>query len=50
MPSPLHRLYNSVAERESDARIEMVIGEETLSLILKESATEIESLTKALHF
>jgi HD-like signal output (HDOD) protein len=47
--SPLHQL----AGRESGAgvaSIEMVIGEETLSLILKEAAEEVSSLTAALKF
>lgn len=47
--SPLHHL----AGREADkgiASIEMVIGEETLSLILKEAAEEVSSLTAALQF
>lgn len=50
VPSPLHRLDNKTSEVKMDASIEMVIGEETLSLILKESAEEIASLTKALQF
>ncbi|MDO8989665.1 MAG: HDOD domain-containing protein [Sideroxyarcus sp.] len=50
IPSPLHRLDNKVPESSMIASIEMVIGEETLSLILKESAEEIESLTRALQF
>lgn len=50
IPSPLHRLDNKVPESSTIASIEMVIGEETLSLILKESAEEIESLTRALQF
>jgi len=50
VPSPLHRLENRISGQELNASIEMVIGEETLSLILKESFEEIESLTKALQF
>ncbi len=50
VPSPLHRLENRIAGHELNANIEMVIGEETLSLILKESAEEIASLTRALQF
>lgn len=50
VPSPLHRWGNSISEPDLNASIEMVIGEETLSLILKESAEEIKSLTKALQF
>jgi HD-like signal output (HDOD) protein len=52
VPSPLHRLDNKAPESENKvvASIEMVIGEETLSLILKESSEEIGSLTRALQF
>jgi HD-like signal output (HDOD) protein len=50
VPSPLHRLENKAAGNELNASIEMMIGEETLSLILNESATEIASLTNALNF
>jgi HD-like signal output (HDOD) protein len=52
VPSPLHRLDNKAPESENKvvASIEMVIGEETLSLILKESGEEIGSLTRALQF
>jgi len=50
VPSPLHRLDNKAPESKTTASIEMVIGEETLSLILKESAEEIGSLTRALQF
>jgi hypothetical protein len=50
VPSPLHRLDNKAPENKMTASIEMVIGEETLSLILKESAEEIGSLTRALQF
>lgn len=48
--SPLHQLKSGAAGSELKASIEMVIGEETLSLILKEAAEEIESLTRALKF
>lgn len=48
--SPLHRLDNKVPDNKVTASIEMVIGEETLSLILNESAEEIGSLTRALQF
>ena len=48
VPSPLHRLVND--NKGGRASIEMVIGEETLSLILKESADEVRSLTDALQF
>jgi HD-like signal output (HDOD) protein len=50
VPSPLHRLDNKAPETGRAASIEMVIGEETLSLILKESSEEIASLTRALQF
>jgi hypothetical protein len=50
VPSPLHRLDNKAPESKMTASIEMVIGEETLSLILTESAEEIGALTSALQF
>lgn len=50
VPSPLHRLDNKAPEALQKASIEMVIGEEKLSLILGESAEEISSLTRALQF
>jgi HD-like signal output (HDOD) protein len=50
VPSPLHRLDNKAPESKVTASIEMVIGEETLTLILNESAEEIGSLTRALQF
>ena len=50
VPSPLHQLKNRLSDGELNASIEMMIGEETLTLILKESADEIDSLTKALQF
>lgn len=49
VPSPLHRLDNKAPGDKVDASIEMVIGEEALSLIMKESAEEIDSLTSALQ-
>lgn len=48
MPSPLHKLSSNGAGGR--ASIEMVIGEETLSRIMKESAEEVGSLTEALKF
>jgi hypothetical protein len=48
--SPLHHILNRERGNENLARIEMVIGEETLSTILEESASEVKSLTDALHF
>jgi HD-like signal output (HDOD) protein len=50
VPSPLHRLSNKNCGENKNASIELVIGEETLSRILKESAEEIHSLTEALQF
>ena len=50
VPSPLHYLDDRDAGEGMTASIEMVIGEETLTLILKESAEEVSSLTKALQF
>ena len=50
VPSPLHRLDIKAPESKMTASIEMVIGEETLSLILTESAEEIGALTSALQF
>jgi HD-like signal output (HDOD) protein len=47
--SPLYRLDNEVPESRMRASIEMEIGEETLTRILKDSAEEIGSLTKALQ-
>lgn len=49
-PSPLHRLDNKLPGMDMTASIEMVIGEETLTRILNESAEEISSLTRALQF
>jgi HD-like signal output (HDOD) protein len=48
-PSPLHRLENDGTASKAGASIEMLIGEETLAMILKESAGEIISLNKALQ-
>ncbi|MBI3222386.1 MAG: HDOD domain-containing protein [Nitrosomonadales bacterium] len=50
VPSPLHRLKNAEEVSSMAASIEMLIGEETLTRILGESAEEISSLTKALQF
>ena len=50
VPSPLHYLDDRDAGEGMTASIEMVIGEETLTLILKESAEEVSSLTRALQF
>lgn len=50
VPSPLHRWDKRVAGSEMNASIEMMIGEETLALVLGESAEEIASLTGALQF
>lgn len=50
VPSPLHRLDNRLAGGDITASIEMVIGEETLTRILNESAEEVGSLTSALQF
>jgi len=46
--SPLHRVDG--AESAGVAQIEMLIGEELLSLILTEAAEEVSSLTRALQF
>ncbi|MFA6971582.1 MAG: HDOD domain-containing protein [Gallionella sp.] len=51
VPSPLHQLDNKLAGGEDmTASIEMLIGEETLTRILNESAEEVSSLTRALQF
>lgn len=47
--SPLQLLANVEPGREVSASIEMLIGEETLAAILKESAEEISSLNSALQ-
>lgn len=49
VPSPLHRLAREKGEA-GQASIEMVIGEETLSMIMRESDEEVRSLTEALKF
>lgn len=50
VPSPLHRVEGRSPGDGTIARIEMVIGEATLSAILEESADEVRSLTEALKF
>ncbi len=50
VPSPLHRWKSGTDDGELSAKIEIVIGEETLSLILTESRKEISSLVQALQF
>lgn len=50
VPSPLHQLEGGEAGEVTAANIEMVIGEETLTLILREAAEEVSSLTAALQF
>lgn len=50
VPSPLYRLKSGTDDGELSAKIEIVIGEETLSLILTESRKEISSLVQALQF
>jgi HD-like signal output (HDOD) protein len=50
VPSPLHQLESVEGHNAMTAQIELVIGEETLSLIMKEAATEVNSLTRALQF
>ena len=50
VPSPLHRLDGVEAGESRVASIEIVIGEETLTRILDESAQEVQSLTEALQF
>ena len=47
--SPLHRIANAESTGGVSASIEMLIGEETLAAILKESAEEIASLNSALQ-
>jgi len=48
--SPLHRRACDEGVAETAASIDMVIGEETLAGILKESAAEVASLIAALKF
>ena len=50
LPSPLHRIDGVEEEAGSTSNIDMVIGEDTLSSILAESAEEVVSLTGALKF
>ena len=50
VPSPLHQLNGKEVDEAMTANIEMVIGEETLTLILEEAAEEVKSLTAALQF
>ena len=50
VPSPLHQLICKEVDEAMTANIEMVIGEETLTLILEEAAEEVKSLTAALQF
>lgn len=48
--SPLHRLGGLDRREGMTASIEMSIGKETLTGILEESADEVASLNRALHF
>ena len=48
--SPLHLRACDEGEKDIAASVDMVIGEETLSSILKESADEVASLIAALRF
>ncbi len=50
VPSPLYYFEEIEKMGERRVSIEMVIGEETLSEILEESASEVKSLTDALKF
>lgn len=50
VPSPLHPMGGDHHGEGMKASIDMVIGEETLISILKESAEEVASLTGALNF
>ncbi|HEY3431767.1 MAG TPA: HDOD domain-containing protein [Rhodocyclaceae bacterium] len=50
IPSPLHQLADVAPAAGSTSSIDMVVGEETLSRILEESAEEVASLTGALKF
>lgn len=50
VPSPLHPLGGEQHGEGMRASIDMVIGEDTLASILKESAEEVASLTGALNF
>jgi len=48
--SPLHKLGGSEEGEGMTARMDITIGQETLSSILEESAEEVASLTAALKF
>lgn len=50
VPSPLHQISSLDKSVGTLADIEMVIGQDTLSTILQESADEVRSLTDALKF
>lgn len=50
VPSPLHHIPSLEQSDTRVADLEMVIGEDTLSSILQESADEVQSLTDALKF
>lgn len=50
VPSPLHYLDGIKPAESQAARIEMLIGQETLSRILSEATQEIRSLSQALQF
>jgi HD-like signal output (HDOD) protein len=50
VPSPLHHFESKEIAGGLAASIEMVIGEDTLSLILNEAAEEVHSLTESLKF
>lgn len=48
--SPLHHIESYERDKDAMARIEMVIGDESLSTILENSASEVKSLIDALKF
>ena len=48
--SPLHHIESYERDKDAMARIEMVIGDESLSTILEDSASEVKSLIDALKF
>jgi HD-like signal output (HDOD) protein len=50
IPSPLHKLGGVESGEGMTASIELTLGEESLSQILKESAEVVASLTEALRF
>jgi hypothetical protein len=50
VPSPLRTEADAACAQGMAASIEMLVGEETLSEILAESADEVRSLTDALKF